>query len=107
MSPIAGVILERLSSAPLQKSSSFLGSRSGDSSPVLSEVSISSTGSVADVSARTAAFSAAASVKNEREQASPQCLSYCMCHVVKQFSNLTEYLTLMVFALFFPHVDAL
>ncbi|KAL3975322.1 Ras-like protein [Sarotherodon galilaeus] len=68
LSPIAGVILERLSSAPLQKSLSFLGSRSGDSSPVLSEVSISSTGSVPDVSARTAAFSAAASVKNEREQ---------------------------------------
>ncbi|XP_003444504.1 mRNA export factor GLE1 isoform X1 [Oreochromis niloticus] len=68
LSPIAGVILERLSSAPLQKSLSFLGSRSGDSSPVLSEVSISSSGSVPDVSARTAAFSAAASVKNEREQ---------------------------------------
>lgn len=68
LSPIAGVILERLSSAPLQKSLSFLGSRSGDSSPVLSEVSISSSGSVPDVSARTAAFSAAASVKNEQEQ---------------------------------------
>lgn len=68
LSPIAGVILERLSSAPLQKSLSFLGSRSGDSSPVLSEISISSSGSVPDVSARTAAFSAAASVKNEREQ---------------------------------------
>uniref|UniRef100_A0A3Q0RQ87 mRNA export factor GLE1 n=1 Tax=Amphilophus citrinellus TaxID=61819 RepID=A0A3Q0RQ87_AMPCI len=69
LSPNTGVVLERLSSVPLQKSSSFLGSRSGDSSPVLSEVSISSTGSIPDIGARPATLSASSSLKNEREQA--------------------------------------
>ncbi|XP_047448014.1 mRNA export factor GLE1 [Mugil cephalus] len=67
LSSHSGVILDRTSSAALQRSS-FLGSLSGDSSPSPSEetaASISSTGSIADINAKNAALCAEASLKNE------------------------------------------
>ncbi|XP_040011955.1 nucleoporin GLE1 [Xiphias gladius] len=71
LSPHSRVILERLSSSPLQKSC-FLGSSSGDSSPGLSDgipASISSTGSVPDSNTKHNTLSAAPSLKTECEQA--------------------------------------
>lgn len=71
LSPHSGVILERFSSSPLQKSS-FLGSSSGDSSPGLSEeipTSISFTGSIPDINTKHATFSAAPPLRTESEQA--------------------------------------
>ncbi|XP_018529200.1 mRNA export factor GLE1 [Lates calcarifer] len=70
LSSRSGVILERLSSSPLQKSG-FLGSSSGDSSPGLSEeipASGSSTGSVADINNKHNTLSTALTLKAEREQ---------------------------------------
>ncbi len=72
LSSQSGVILERLGSLPQQKSG-FLGSSSGDSSPGLSEeisASVSSTGSIPDISAKHATLSAAPSLRIESEQAS-------------------------------------
>ncbi|XP_023150880.2 mRNA export factor GLE1 [Amphiprion ocellaris] len=72
LSPHSAVILERLGSLPLQKSS-FLSSSSRDSSPGPSEeipASVSSTGSVSDINTRNVLLSAAPSLKNEREQTS-------------------------------------
>ncbi|XP_040898513.1 nucleoporin GLE1 [Toxotes jaculatrix] len=71
LSSQSGVILERLHSSPLQRSC-FLGSSSGESTPGLSEeipASISSTGSVPDISAKHSTLSAAPSLKADREQA--------------------------------------
>ncbi|XP_026199992.1 nucleoporin GLE1 [Anabas testudineus] len=71
LSSHCGVILERISSSPLQRSS-FLGSSSGDSSPGLSEeipASVSSRGSIPDVNSKHTTLSAAPSLKTEREQA--------------------------------------
>ncbi|XP_049435355.1 mRNA export factor GLE1 [Epinephelus fuscoguttatus] len=71
LSSHSGVILERLGSLPLQNSS-FLSSSSRDSSPGLSEeisASVSSTGSIPDLTTRHATLSAAPSLKVEREQA--------------------------------------
>ncbi|XP_008298095.1 mRNA export factor GLE1 [Stegastes partitus] len=70
LSPHSAVILERLSSLPLQKSS-FLSSSSGDSSPGPSEeilASVSSTGSISDINTRNVSLSAAPSLKNQLEQ---------------------------------------
>lgn len=72
LSPHSGVILERLSSSPLQKSN-FLGSGSGKSSPGLSEeilASSSSTGSNHDDRTKHSTLLGARSVKGESEQAS-------------------------------------
>ncbi|XP_042344836.1 nucleoporin GLE1 isoform X2 [Plectropomus leopardus] len=74
LSSHSGVVLERLSSLPLQNFGllgSGSGSGSGDSSPGLSEeisASGSVTGSIPDLNARPAALSAAP-LKTEREQA--------------------------------------
>lgn len=70
LSPHSAVILERLGSLPLQKSS-FLSSSSGGSSPGPSEeipASVSSVGSESDTNGRNASLSAAPSLKNERQQ---------------------------------------
>ncbi|XP_059193935.1 mRNA export factor GLE1 [Centropristis striata] len=71
LSSSSGVILERLSAAPLH-TSGFLCSSSGDSSPGLSDdisTSIFSSGSIPDLQARPATLSAAPSLKTEREKA--------------------------------------
>ncbi|XP_070760483.1 mRNA export factor GLE1 [Enoplosus armatus] len=71
LSPHSGVILERLSSLPLQ-TSCFLGSSSGDSSPGLSEEisgSVSSTGSIPDINGKHTTPYAAPSLRIESEQA--------------------------------------
>ncbi|KAM9392005.1 mRNA export factor GLE1 isoform 2-T2 [Pholidichthys leucotaenia] len=70
LSPHSVVILERLSSLPLQKSS-FLGSSSGDCSPGLSDEvpdSVSSPGSIPDHNTRNSTLSAAPSVQNKQDQ---------------------------------------
>ncbi|GLD61418.1 nucleoporin GLE1 [Lates japonicus] len=70
LSSRSGVILERLSSSPLQKSG-FLGSSSGDSSPGLSEeipAPGSSTGSVYDINNKHNTLSTALTLKAEHEQ---------------------------------------
>uniref|UniRef100_A0A7N5ZVX3 mRNA export factor GLE1 n=1 Tax=Anabas testudineus TaxID=64144 RepID=A0A7N5ZVX3_ANATE len=75
LSSHCGVILERISSSPLQRSS-FLGSSSGDSSPGLSEeipASVSSRGSIPDVNSKHTTLSAAPSLKTEREQVNLFC----------------------------------
>uniref|UniRef100_UPI0037E9A1F7 mRNA export factor GLE1 n=1 Tax=Semicossyphus pulcher TaxID=241346 RepID=UPI0037E9A1F7 len=72
LSPRSGVILERLGSLPPQNSRSFLGSRSGDSSPGLFEeisASASSTGSIPDINGRNSTLSAAPPSKTESQQA--------------------------------------
>lgn len=72
LSSHSGVILERLSSSPLQKSC-FLASGSGDCSPGLSEEilgSISSTGSVPDINGKHSTLSAALPLRTVSEQAS-------------------------------------
>lgn len=72
LSPQSGVILERLSSSPLQKSN-LLGSGSGKSSPGLSEeilASSSSTGSNHDDRTKHSTLLGARPVKGESEQAS-------------------------------------
>ncbi|KAK9522072.1 hypothetical protein VZT92_018562 [Zoarces viviparus] len=73
LSPRSGLILERLSSSPLQKSR-FLSPGSGGSSPGLSgeiSASVSFSGSIPDLNAnaRHSALSAAPSLSAEREQA--------------------------------------
>ncbi|KAM9360177.1 mRNA export factor GLE1 [Symphorus nematophorus] len=71
LSSHSGVILERLSSSPLQKSC-FLGSSSGDSSPGLPEeisASVSSAGSIPDINGKHATLSAALPLRTESEQA--------------------------------------
>ncbi|KAE8291750.1 Nucleoporin GLE1 GLE1-like protein [Larimichthys crocea] len=71
LSSHSGVILERLSSSPLQKSC-FLASGSGDCSPGLSEEilgSISSTGSVPDINGKHSTLSAALPLRTVSEQA--------------------------------------
>ncbi|XP_053182227.1 mRNA export factor GLE1 [Scomber japonicus] len=70
LSSHSGIILQRLGSLPSQRSC-FLGSSSGDSSPGLSEenpTSVSSTGSIADVTAKHNTLSATTSLKSEHEQ---------------------------------------
>ncbi|XP_035513910.1 nucleoporin GLE1 [Morone saxatilis] len=71
LSSDSAVILQRLSSSPLQKSC-FLGSSSGDSSPGLSEeisASASSTGSIPDINGKHTTLSAAPPLRAESEQA--------------------------------------
>ncbi|XP_067428730.1 mRNA export factor GLE1 [Thunnus thynnus] len=70
LSSHSGVILQRLGSLPPQRSC-LLGSSSGDSSPGLSEqipASISSTGSIPDITAKHTTLSVTTSLKSEHEQ---------------------------------------
>lgn len=103
LSSHSGVILERLSSSPLQKSC-FLGSSSGDSSPGLSEVisaSVSSSGSNPDINTKHCTLSAVRTL--DSEQAShhpssflPNTASYTYFSIKRQ-QLLTLYFFLFLF----------